>query len=670
MFTLQHTLTGEEIQLRERKEYIVGRKNCDIGIEGDPSISRKHAILRIRDDKVFIEDCGSKYKTTHNGVELQPNKEVQLLNNDVIQFGVMQSKYSFLNYKFVTTTTGINSKTNETLKQNLIKCGVKLVDKWLKVCTHLTAENIVLTLKFLQALIDEKPIVTPKYWEEYANCIMNNHEPPNINEFNKPNIGEELLSKDYDFSPNPARKTLFSNKLFIFPMEKNKLQMQEVIECCGECVSWEESPLIMSEMKKSTKDYILIKSEDQLGTAFKKVVQAFLKEHKRTIPVSEIALAIISCSCKTNCNPDFDLANKVFGNRTQHVPAEGTPLAMETQSEPQINENNATKHNVIISSSLDDPLSLCFDNIKHKLNEDSTKISKKRLNEADENEAVKKFKTHAETSNYHDMSIPSTSKGLPQNTNTTKLNLSSKRKADDQEEGKSPKRKNLNPFNFISPCSNKFSSSRDNPFESSKTPRSLGPRKSEAMKENPFAKSTNLSASLHEKSSQVTIKQEHASPDIHDKPKPSRPMILLKNKTEMPNISLKTKKSPLNLSWLSKNSVVKAEIKEEDPELTRIAKAFKDCINVSVLNSEYFQTSRTLSRNTSIDTTYGVKNFKKFKKIEPVHPQTQVIGKNLFTKVLPGSDGIDMNPESLHSDSDEEGSKTVNVKPKAKKICL
>nr|CAI5837633.1 unnamed protein product [Callosobruchus analis] len=50
LFLFTNTHTGAKIYLLKNK-YEVGRKNCDILIENDLSISRKHAVIEV---EVFI----------------------------------------------------------------------------------------------------------------------------------------------------------------------------------------------------------------------------------------------------------------------------------------------------------------------------------------------------------------------------------------------------------------------------------------------------------------------------------------------------------------------------------------------------------------------------------------------------------------------------------------
>ncbi|KAJ8930978.1 hypothetical protein NQ314_016175 [Rhamnusium bicolor] len=110
--------------------------------------------------------------------------------------------------------------------------GGQYIENWTTDCTHLTVEEVTLTVKVLHALIDEKPIVKPAYWSKFAENVRNNLPPPTIENYNKPPIAEALLNK-IELKNDPQRKILFNGKLFLFPKEKNKKQMEEIIQKAG-----------------------------------------------------------------------------------------------------------------------------------------------------------------------------------------------------------------------------------------------------------------------------------------------------------------------------------------------------------------------------------------------------------------------------------------------------
>lgn len=72
-----------------------------------------------------------------------------------------------------------------------------------------------------------------------------------------------------------------------------------------------------------------------------------------------------------------------------------------------------------------------------------------------------------------------------------------------------------------------------------------------------------------------------------------------------------TTSSIVNASWKSKSMISsQVMIKEEDPDLVAISKAFKDCVSIILFKPSV--KTRVISQATTVD---GRKNFKKFKKV-------------------------------------------------------
>lgn len=134
--------------------------------------------------------------------------------------------------EIVTTGTHLNSGDKKKLKSLLNIIGGTYVDNWGPKCTHLTVKEMSVTVKVLHALIDEKPIVISDYWTQFSENVIKNLPPPDIEKFNNPPVGEPTL-KNIDFKKNVSRKCLFKDKLFIFPLEKNKVLLEETIKKAG-----------------------------------------------------------------------------------------------------------------------------------------------------------------------------------------------------------------------------------------------------------------------------------------------------------------------------------------------------------------------------------------------------------------------------------------------------
>lgn len=114
-YILKSLLGTKAFYIFQNREYIVGRKECDILIKDDTSISRKHALLTIKvkrfetpfvvlliidiyfqNGKLYIKDLGAKYKTFINNVEVNASEVIELNINDEIKFGILNSVYMYV----------------------------------------------------------------------------------------------------------------------------------------------------------------------------------------------------------------------------------------------------------------------------------------------------------------------------------------------------------------------------------------------------------------------------------------------------------------------------------------------------------------------------------------------------------------------------------------------
>ncbi|KAG5270842.1 hypothetical protein AALO_G00172900 [Alosa alosa] len=83
---------GETFYLLPGKEYVVGRKNCEILLGNDQSISRAHAQLSLSNQSLTLKDS-SKYGTFINDAQLTAGTVQTLKSGDRLTFGVYQSKF-------------------------------------------------------------------------------------------------------------------------------------------------------------------------------------------------------------------------------------------------------------------------------------------------------------------------------------------------------------------------------------------------------------------------------------------------------------------------------------------------------------------------------------------------------------------------------------------------
>ncbi|KAH1024691.1 hypothetical protein HUJ05_004142 [Dendroctonus ponderosae] len=665
IFLLEHLEGGDSITLPEEKDYVLGRKNCDILILNDQSISREHARLRVKDGSVTLEDSKSRYQTLYNGSKLEPFVPVNLKHMDLIHFGILQSKFRFECPTFIVSASGLSTDTKTILKQHLKVCNSKYMDKWSSVCTHLVVEKLTLTVKVLHALVQGKPIVTLDYWADYAKAIKNSRPAPDLSKYRKPPVAEHLFSSDFECTYDERRKSLFENKMFVFLKASTKKQLEDVIKSCGKfggsCFSWDEEPKTVSDISTSPLEHLLIKSDnDEDGDeSFQVLVKSMAKQKKRMIPVNEIALAIVSCSCDVNCNPSFNKAAQVFAvpdDKTQL----GNVLVGETQTQPAFSKSLAVETEKAI------PESLPPDHWVRKV--DAQPKPLKRLNGKEiESPLCKKPKLDNNTSKPTKWISLDQSINLPKRQeNTSEASRimanstlqSQKRKASDDAE----KCLKINPFtNMSTPASKKSKTGSANPFALFK-PISKPTRPETARKSsNPFASimSTNRPT--------PTVKMEEI--EIENSPPPESRLESTRNISVHSAISIK--QLSVNFRWISKSLPSVHSVKantDDDPELLEISKALRDCIQVTTFSVHERPTPPINKTQNSV----GERNFKKFKKVKPLRPQVTVISYHQLERVGPG----DISKISLNENfSDDEpepirSRKFPNVKPVGKRFIL
>lgn len=88
------SIDGKEYSLKEG-ENLVGREMADVLLFYDKSVSRKHALIILENDKCFIQDLGSTNGTFLNGVRLPPGQKTPLYDGDEIAFADTIFRFSY-----------------------------------------------------------------------------------------------------------------------------------------------------------------------------------------------------------------------------------------------------------------------------------------------------------------------------------------------------------------------------------------------------------------------------------------------------------------------------------------------------------------------------------------------------------------------------------------------
>uniref|UniRef100_A0A3Q2QWD4 Nibrin n=1 Tax=Fundulus heteroclitus TaxID=8078 RepID=A0A3Q2QWD4_FUNHE len=313
---------GETYYLLPGREYTVGRKNCDLPLPGDQSISRSHAQLTVTDQTLTLKDT-SKYGTFVNSQQL--TAPVELSSGDNVTFGVFHSKFTvvFLE-KPVVCSSCLDVAGKTSLSKALSALGGKLVNAWTQDCTHLAMPTVKVTIKTISALLCCRPIVKPEYFTELSSAVQQKSVPPKAERY-IPEIDEPSLNKeDVNLATTPARKQLFTGKTFVFLTNKQLKRLSAAVSLGGgRSQLLEEGSLprgllesphsCVVEVTAGSSQSLLPASATEWANSVKNIIH---RKGLRLITESEIGLAAIYASCDKYCNPsslitDFDPAPKI-----------------------------------------------------------------------------------------------------------------------------------------------------------------------------------------------------------------------------------------------------------------------------------------------------------------------------------------------------------------------
>ncbi|XP_016140897.1 nibrin-like isoform X1 [Sinocyclocheilus grahami] len=310
MWKLQPTESGgESIVLLPGQEYVVGRKNCEILLSNDQSISRVHANLTVTEQAATLKDS-SKYGTFINGEKLATGSTKILQTGDKITFGVFQSKFSLEKECVVVCSSCVDNERKASLSQDLRSIGGRLVNSWTLDCTHLVMPTVKVTIKTICALLCCRPIVKPEFFSAFSRAVQQKLPLPKAEKF-RPQIDEPSLAKDVDLSARPERKSLFKGKTFLFLNSKQMKRLSQAVSCGGGVSQLlDEGSLPISLLESGSTcvvDMTSGNSQALIPPIFKKwedsVAQILHRNGLRFITESEIGLAAIHVNNKTYCNP-------------------------------------------------------------------------------------------------------------------------------------------------------------------------------------------------------------------------------------------------------------------------------------------------------------------------------------------------------------------------------
>ncbi|XP_051573803.1 nibrin-like [Myxocyprinus asiaticus] len=314
MWKLQPTESGvtaeESLCLLPGQVYVVGRKNCEILLPNDQSISRVHAHLTVTEQAITLKDC-SKYGTFINDEKLETGSTRTLQPGDRLTFGVFQSKFRLEKECVVVCSSCVNNQGKVSLSHDVRSVGGRLINSWTPDCTHLVMPTVKVTIKMICALLCCRHIVKPEFFSVFSKAVQQKQPLPKAEGF-RPQVDEPTLAEeDVDLSLRPERKSLFKGKTFLFLNSKQMKRLSQAVHCGGGVSQLlEEGSLPISLLEANSTcvvDMISGNSQAVILPTSKKWVesvgQILHRNGLRFIKESEIGLAAIHVNNQTYCNP-------------------------------------------------------------------------------------------------------------------------------------------------------------------------------------------------------------------------------------------------------------------------------------------------------------------------------------------------------------------------------
>ncbi|XP_022080338.1 nibrin-like [Acanthaster planci] len=234
----------ESYYLLEGQNYSIGRKDCQILILNDSSVSRKHATLTVTHSDANLSKPevkpvltlidSSKFGSLRNGSKVAIGSNTNLEDGDRIVFGAMNSNQWRVTYEpLVVAFSSLPSADKKALKSLTRKLGGHVVPEWSKECTHLVMTQLTVTIKVIGALVTCRPVVTPEYLRRMEEAASNHTQMPDPTDF-QPVVAETAIKEDdVCFQANPDRRTLFQGKTAIFLAQKQFKQLGHTVRLAG-----------------------------------------------------------------------------------------------------------------------------------------------------------------------------------------------------------------------------------------------------------------------------------------------------------------------------------------------------------------------------------------------------------------------------------------------------
>ncbi|XP_064611382.1 nibrin-like [Liolophura sinensis] len=303
------------------KDITIGRKDADIVLATDPTVSRKHAVIQVSHAEanlsfpnrlpiVTIKD-ESRYGTWVNNTQLPPKGQIQLKDGDHVKFGSPKSIFMCVYEPLVISTSCLDTGQKRAVRKLVCKLGGHVVKDWQRDCSMLVMTSLSVTVKVVSAMVSLKPIVTVDYLITLEKSLEENTDLPDPTEFTPILNDPHLNTDEVCFKPNPARRKLFEGKSFIFLSNTQFTKLRLTVEMAGGTPLLQESPGDRCGMLVEDNTVVMHADPGDPSLTEKarkwvtKVINVLKRHKKRMIPDCEIGYAVLYCCTEKHCNPDL-----------------------------------------------------------------------------------------------------------------------------------------------------------------------------------------------------------------------------------------------------------------------------------------------------------------------------------------------------------------------------
>ncbi|XP_007946944.1 nibrin [Orycteropus afer afer] len=350
---------GEPFRLLTGVEYIVGRKNCEILIDKDQSISRNHAVLTANFSVMNLSQADeipiltvkdtSKYGTFVNDEKIQNCVSQTLKTGDRVTFGVFESKFRVEYEPLVACSSCLDVSGKTALNQAIFQLGGLSVNSWTEECTHLVMTSVKVTIKTICALICGCPIVKPEYFTEFLKAVQSKKQPPQIESFYPPIDEPAIGNSNIDLSGRQERKEIFKGRTFVFLNAKQHKKLSSAVVFGG------GKTRLITEENEEKDDFFLApgtcvvdvgiaNSQTLIPDSQKNWIHSIMDMLKRRglrpIPESEIGLAVIFMTTENYCDPQGQPSTGL--KPTTPGPSLSQGLSFNEKRQPSVLVNTTT----------------------------------------------------------------------------------------------------------------------------------------------------------------------------------------------------------------------------------------------------------------------------------------------------------------------------------------